>query len=254
MADLTAHVMINKWDDDINSAITSVGGSTYDAEGLPSYANIIKTQLVSNEAVGKGIYQDFLYTTETGGTSLYPWEGNPTTSTNAVQASVLANSIKQLFDAMIRTERFNILLVDKLPTTGINLSSIYLVKTSCCDECDCVTDTNMYKGCYFIKVGSEILRVDIPKFTINLENLFYVTREEYKKKFEEYTEKLEGMLKAKFGKYWDSELSLEENINASVDEVVTDFKTEVNEELDKKVNVADFNATSIDIEVINKLQ
>lgn len=215
MADLTAHVMINKWDDDINSAITSVGGSTYDAEGLPSYANIIKTQLVSNEAVGKGIYQDFLYTTETGETSSYPWEGNPTTSTNAVQASVLANSIKQLFDTMARTERFNILLVDELPTENINLSAVYLVKTSCCDECncDCVTDKYIYKGCYYIKVGEEIKRVDIPKFIIDLDNLFYITREEYKKNFLEYEE-----------------------------------------ELDKKVSMEDLDSMAIDIDIINKLQ
>ena len=122
MANLTEHVMINKWDDDINRAITKVGGDTYGSEGLPDYAGIIETQLVSNEAVGKGIYQDFLYVDEENQTSDYPWEGEPTTSTNAVQASSLANSIKQLYETMALTERFNVLLVDEIPKSEINLS------------------------------------------------------------------------------------------------------------------------------------
>ena len=119
MANLTAHVMINKWDDDINNAIIDVGGDTYGSAGLPDYANIIKTQLVSNEAVGKGIYQEFLYLDENGQPSNLPWEGETTTSTNAVQANVLADSIKQVFETMANTDRFNVLLVDEIPTGEI---------------------------------------------------------------------------------------------------------------------------------------
>lgn len=74
MANLTEHMMINKWDDDINSAITHVGGDTYGSEGLPDYADIIRSQLVSNDAVGKGVYQDFLYTDKDNQVSIYPWE------------------------------------------------------------------------------------------------------------------------------------------------------------------------------------
>ena len=127
MASLTQHTMINKWDDDINEAITSVGGDTYGSSGLPDYPEIIKTQLVSNEAVGKGIYQDFLYVDDKNQTSSYPWEGEPTNSTNAVQAGVLADSIKQLFDIMASTERFKVYLVDELPKGEIDLSAVFIV-------------------------------------------------------------------------------------------------------------------------------
>ena len=98
MANLTEHVMINKWDDDINSAIVEVGGDTSRSEGLPDYPDIIKTQLISNEAVGKGIYQDFLYVDEDKQKSIYPWEGESTISTNAPQSSIIADSIKQLYN------------------------------------------------------------------------------------------------------------------------------------------------------------
>lgn len=47
MADLTEHVIINKWDNDINSAIVSVGGDTEGASGLPDYASIIREQLIA---------------------------------------------------------------------------------------------------------------------------------------------------------------------------------------------------------------
>lgn len=47
MANLTEHVIINKWDNDINDAITAVGGNTEGAGGFPDYAKIIREQLVA---------------------------------------------------------------------------------------------------------------------------------------------------------------------------------------------------------------
>ena len=47
MANLTEHVILNKWDNDINDAIVSVGGNTQGSVGLPDYAKIIKKQLVA---------------------------------------------------------------------------------------------------------------------------------------------------------------------------------------------------------------
>ena len=55
MAGLTEHVLLNKWDDDINEAITAVGGDTSKSSGLPDYSKIIRTQLVANNAIGEGI-------------------------------------------------------------------------------------------------------------------------------------------------------------------------------------------------------
>jgi hypothetical protein len=49
MANLAEHVMMNKWDDDINNAIISVGGKTEGSSGLPDYANIIRNQLISKD-------------------------------------------------------------------------------------------------------------------------------------------------------------------------------------------------------------
>lgn len=47
MANLTEHVILNKWDNDINEAIVSVGGDTTGSAGLPDYARIIREQLVA---------------------------------------------------------------------------------------------------------------------------------------------------------------------------------------------------------------
>lgn len=47
MANLTEHVILNKWDNDINDAIVSVGGNTQGSAGLPDYAKIIREQLVA---------------------------------------------------------------------------------------------------------------------------------------------------------------------------------------------------------------
>lgn len=47
MGNLTEHVMLNKWDNDINDAIVAVGGDTSGSSGLPDYASIIRNQLVA---------------------------------------------------------------------------------------------------------------------------------------------------------------------------------------------------------------
>ena len=225
MGNLTEHVILNKWDDDINTAIIKVGGDTSGSEGLPDYAGIIESQLVSNEAVGKGIYQDFLYVDpDNNETSIYPWDGEPTTSSNAVEASALASSIKQLYSTMSSIERFNILLVDEIPKKEINLSSVYLIKKP--NE-DPAVDDNVYYGCYFIKAGKQIKQIDIPDFTIDLEELFFLTRAEYKDSIAQYMAEIEEMLKKKFGKYWgDDGFSLDEMLDAVVAELKAELQAE----------------------------
>ena len=228
MASLTQHTMINKWDDDINEAITSVGGDTYGSSGLPDYPEIIKTQLVSNEAVGKGIYQDFLYVDDKNQTSPYPWEGEPTNSTNAVQAGVLADSIKQLFDIMASTERFKVYLVDELPKEEIDLSAVYLIRSKC--ECGDELE-NHYEGCYYIKTGkTSVKKIDIPEFSLDLSKLFFLTRAEYDAGLSDYVAKIEELLKQKFGKYWDDEGFA---LDTMLDQMVEDIKAELKTESDK---------------------
>ena len=233
MANLTEHVIINKWDDDINSSIVQVGGDTSNSAGLPDYADIIKSQLVSNEAVGKGIYQDFLYVDENNQTSIYPWEGESTTSTNAPQSSIIADSIKQLYNTMASMERFQVLLVDEIPKTEINLSAIYLLK----DKCECGAEVeNTYNGCYFIKTGKKIQRIDIPDFKVNLNELFFLTRAEYDAGLSDYVKEIEELLKQKFGKYWDDEgFALDETIDQIVIDITNDLKVAADKIL-KEVN------------------
>lgn len=245
--------MINKWDDDINRAITKVGGDTSGSEGLPDYAEIIETQLVSNEAVGKGIYQDFLFVDDQNETSNYPWDGEPTTSTNVVQASSIANSIKQLYDTMASTERFNVLLVDEIPKTEINLSAVYLLRAKCCDDPDCVCPPkeNTYTGCYFVKAGKKIKRVDIPEFKVNLDELFFLTRAEYDASLSDYVQTIEDMLRKKFGKYWNDEgFALDETI----DQIVLDIKAELKEESDKILAAVDAKVNEVLIDINTALE
>ena len=231
--------MINKWDDDINSAIVEVGGDTSRSEGLPDYPDIIRTQLVSNEAVGKGIYQDFLYVDEDKQTSIYPWEGESTTSTNAPQSSIIADSIKQLYNTMASMERFQVLLVDEIPKTEINLSAIYLLK----DKCECGDEVeNTYNGCYFIKTGKKIQRIDIPDFKVNLNELFFLTRAEYDAGLSDYVKEIEELLKQKFGKYWNDEgFALDETIDQIVVDITNELKVasdKILEEVNAKVEEA----------------
>lgn len=241
MASLTEHVMINKWDDDINNAIVSVGGNTEGSSGLPDYSDIIKSQLTSNKAVGEGIYQDFLYVSENNDTSIYPWDGDPTESTNAPQSTVLAKSIKELYDIMKSTERFKVLLVDELPKSEIDLSAVYLIKESC----DCELE-HTYSGCYYIKVGKGLKKIDIPEFKVNLDELFFLTRAEYDAGLSDYVKEVEDILRKKFGKYWeDDEFSIEKTI----DQIVIDITNELKNTTDKILN--DINSK---VEVIeNKL-
>lgn len=255
MANLTEHVMINKWDDDINSAIVEVGGDTSRSEGLPDYPDIIKTQLISNEAVGKGIYQDFLYVDEDKQTSIYPWDGESTTSTNAPQSSIIADSIKQLYNTMASMERFQVLLVDEIPKTEINLSAIYLLK----DKCECGDEIeNTYNGCYFIKTGKKIQRIDIPDFKINLNELFFLTRAEYDAGLSDYVKEIEELLKQKFGKYWNDEgFALDETIDQIVIDITNDLKAttdKILEEVNAKVEEALHGIDGALVEVDKKIE
>lgn len=255
MANLTEHVIINKWDDDINSSIVQVGGDTSNSAGLPDYADIIKSQLVSNEAVGKGIYQDFLYVDENNQTSIYPWEGESTTSTNAPQSSIIADSIKQLYNTMASMERFQVLLVDEIPKTEINLSAIYLLK----DKCECGAEVeNTYNGCYFIKTGKKIQRIDIPDFKVNLNELFFLTRAEYDAGFSDYVKEIEELLKQKFGKYWNDEgFALDETIDQIVIDITNDLKVatdKILEEVNAKVEEVLHDVDRALVEIDKKIE
>ena len=234
MADLTGHVMINKWDDDINHAITEVGGDTSDSSGLPDYADIIRNQLVSNQAVGEGIYQEWLFGDQsTPKTNL--WE-EPTSSTNAPQSVAVAQAIHSLYNTMALTARYIVLLVDEIPKDEINLSAIYLVKSTCgCEEHSHVIP-NTYNGCYFVKEGKKLRKVIIPDFEIDLNQLFYLTREEYQNGFEEYTKSIEETLRKKFGKYWDDEeFALDDTLDQIVEEIQNDLQKK-SEEILAEVN------------------
>ena len=240
MGNLTEHVMINKWDDDINSAITDVGGDTYGSEGLPDYADIIRSQLVTNKAVGEGVYQDFLYIDENNQTSIYPWEGDPSQSSNAIQTKVVAESIKVLYDTMASTERFTVLLVDDFPTDEINLSAVYLVRSKC--DCDIHNDQeiipNTYTGCYYIKQGKNLKRVDIPEFTFNLNELFYLTRAEYDAGLSDYVKEIEDLLRKKFGKYWDDDGFTLDQAVEEIQQELKDKTEQLIEETNKKLEDA----------------
>ena len=245
MGNLTEHVMINKWDDDINSAITFVGGNTYNSEGLPDYADIIRTQLIANSAIGEGIYQDFLYVNKDNQTSIYPWEGEPTQSTNAIQSSVVAESIKVLYDTMALTERFTVLLVDEFPKEEINLSAIYLVRAKC--DCEIHGDgeviPNTYTGCYYVKQGKNLKRVDIPEFTFNLNELFYLTRAEYDAGLSDYVKEIEELLRKKFGKYWDDDGF---TLDQAVEEIKVDLQQTSEEILKQVQETVDKGLASVD--------
>lgn len=253
MANLTEHVMINKWNDDINSAIIAVGGDTSKSEGLPDYDDIIRTQLVSNKAVGKDIYQDFLYVDEENQTSNYPWEGESTSSTNAPQSSVIADSIKQLYNTMAAMERFQVLLVDEIPKTEINLSAIYLLKDKYENEIE-----NTYNGCYFIKTGKKIQRIDIPNFKINLNELFFLTRDEYDAGLSDYVKEIEELLKQKFGKYWnDDGFALDETIDKIVIDITNDLKIatdKILEDVNSKIEEALHGIDGALVEVDKKIE
>jgi hypothetical protein len=124
MASLVEYSILNGINNDLADAIESSGGDHSSAVGVVDLANIIRNQLISNRAVGEGIYDDWLFgSKETNNI----WEA-PTESTNAVQAKIIANSISNLYNLMIKTERFFVHLVDKIPTSEISLSSIYLLK------------------------------------------------------------------------------------------------------------------------------
>ena len=233
MANLTKHVMINKWDNDINDAIVAVGGKTYGSGGLPDYADIIRSQMISNSAVGEGIYQDFLYVDENNQLSIHPWDGTPTDSTNAVQSKVVAEAFATLYDTMALTERFQVLLVDEFPKSEVNLSAVYLVRKKCeCgdEECTCKCNENTYQGCYYVKSGKKLKKVDIPDFELDFSSLFFLTRAEYDANLSNYVHEIEEMLRKKFGKYWDDEgFALDEVIDNVILEMQTELKAKTDE-------------------------
>ena len=232
MTNLTEHVMINKWDDDINAAITQVGGDCSDSSGLPDYADIIKKQLVAKN--GSGEYQtlDYLYDTPNGDKSIYPWEGTPTDSELAPKSSIIAHALQELFLCMANTERFKVLLVDNFPTNEIDISSIYLVKneSSCDCGCDCCDDS--YIGCYYVKAGKNIIRVDLPEFTIKLDDLFYLTRAEYKNDLSNNVAEVEKIISKKFGSYWDDETF---TLDKAIEDIRADLVNTIGEEIDAKL-------------------
>lgn len=276
MAGLTEHVLLNKWDDDINEAITAVGGDTSKSSGLPDYSKIIRTQLVSNNAIGEGIFQDFLFTNQDG-ISFDP-EDQPTESTNAPQSKVVAEAIHSLYEVMAHTERHTVLLVDDFPKGEINLSAVYLVRAK--DDSD-QTKENTYNGCYYLKSGKQIKRIDIPEFTYDLNELFYLTRAEYDVGLSDYVKEIEDILRKKFGKYWDDDgftldgavaeiqkeleaktqeilVRSEEKINqaiSSIDEKFDTLKTDVGElisTIQKEVDALDDQFASHVLEAENK--
>lgn len=278
MAGLTEHVLLNKWDDDINEAITAVGGDTSKSSGLPDYSKIIRTQLVANNAIGEGIFQDFLFTNQDG-ISFDP-EDQPTESTNAPQSKVVAEAIHSLYEVMARTERHTVLLVDDFPKGEINLSAVYLVRAK--DDSDQVKE-NTYNGCYYLKSGKQIKRIDIPEFTYDLNELFYLTRAEYDASLSDYVKEIEDMLRKKFGKYWDDDgftldgavaeiqkeleaktqeilARAEEKIDqaiTSIDEKFVDLETNIDEKLgliDNKFTDLDNKVTEIETDINSKLE
>lgn len=254
MANLTKHVMINKWDNDINDAIVAVGGKTYGSGGLPDYADIIRSQLVASSAIGEGIYQDFLYVDENNQLSIHPWDGVPTDSTNAVQSKVVAEAFATLYDTMALTERFQVLLVDEFPKSEVNLSAVYLVRKKCeCgdEECTCECNENTYQGCYYVKSGKKLKKVDIPDFELDLSSLFFLTRDEYDANLSNYVHEIEEMLRKKFGKYWDDEgfaldevidnviLEMQTELKAKTDEVIAQVNQTVSDTLDEMTKQLD---------------
>ena len=250
MSDLLGHVVINKWDDDIRQAITDVGGNTEDCAGLPEYAELIRNQLISNEAVGKGIYQEWLFGDHTTPNTDI-WE-EATDSTNAPQSAAVAQAIQSLYNTMALTERHMVLLVDEIPKDEINLSAIYLVKSKC--ECKVHNDAeiipNTYTGCYFVKEGKKLRKVTIPEFEVDLSKLFYLTREEYDAGLGEYVRAMEDLLRQKFGKYWDDEgFALDEVLDTIVAEIQTDLQNKADEILAEVNRKAEETLNSVNAKV-----
>lgn len=245
MADLTEHVLLNKWDDDINNAITEVGGNTSTSSGLPDYAKIIRTQLVSNKAIGENIFQDFLFTDADGVSDFFG--DNPTESTNAPQSKVVAEAIHVLYETMANTERHMVLLVDDFPKGEINLSAVYLVRAK--DEEGQLLE-NTYIGCYYVKSGKRVKRIDIPQFTFNLNDLFYLTRAEYDAGLSDYVKEIEDMLRKKFGKYWDDDgftldsavAEIQAELEAKTQEILASANDRINQaisSIDERFNEMD---------------
>lgn len=124
MANLVEYSLLNGVDNDLNAAIQAVGGNTDEAVGVVDLAPVIRSQLVSNKAVGEGIYDNWLFGTPDTNTIFE----EPTGSTNAVQAKTVAESIKEVYETMINSHKSLVYIVNKLPETEKSLSAIYLLK------------------------------------------------------------------------------------------------------------------------------
>ena len=154
---------------------------------------------------------------------------------------------------MKSTERFKVLLVDELPKSEIDLSAVYLIKESC----DCELE-HAYSGCYYIKVGKGLKKIDIPEFKIDLNNLFYLTRAEYDSNLPNYIKNIEQQLKKKFGKYWeDDNFSLETLIDEIENElkwITEGYLEELNKKIDEKIDNKFIEVDDKILEIENKLK
>lgn len=221
MAGLVDYAILNGIDNDLTSSIEYTGGDPTPAVGVVDLAAIIKEQLITNKAVGEGVYDKWLFGTPDTNQIFE----DPTESSNAVQASTIANSMKQLYELMTNTERFVVYLVNELPTNEISLSAIYLLKESIVSEIfeedttnEPVREQYIYSAHYYVKEGKNLKRIDVDELKIDINQLFYVAREEFlenQAKIENYYEALEKTIKTQLGSYLEgNDVSLDETIKA----------------------------------------
>lgn len=124
MAELIEYAILNGVDKDLTKSIEYAGGDPTSAVGVVDLASVVKSQLIAKDAIGKGIYDEWLFgSPETN----YVYE-EPTTSTNAAQATAIANSIKEVYDLMNNKHKSIVYVVDKLPETQKSLSALYLLR------------------------------------------------------------------------------------------------------------------------------
>ena len=119
--------------------------------------------------------------------------------------------------------------------TKIKIRGIYLEK-----QLDYVTK---YSAHYFVKEGNSLRRIDTDKFDIDLNSLFYISREEflsYKADSNKYYNTLETMIKDQLGSFIDSGVTLQETIN-NIQEQYDSLSKDYNEFI-KWTDIADATA------------
>jgi hypothetical protein len=126
MANLTEYTILNGIDNDLRESIEFVGGDTSSAVGVVDLAGIIKSQLITNKAIGEGVYDQWMFGSPD---TNYIYEP-VTESTNAVQAKVIAASIKEVYELMKNIHKPLIYVVDQLPETEKSLSALYMLRHS----------------------------------------------------------------------------------------------------------------------------